>query len=119
MSPILAILFLNSLGDGLRARMSQFADDTTLYSVAPTVDGQLLELQHDLALIQKWCDRWRVDLKPSKCRHMLFDRRQKRARRATRAQVANQLVLPGPQGDVVILTEDRYKLLGVVFTPDL
>ena len=33
------------MGDGLQAHVSQFADDTCIFSTAPTADAQLAELK--------------------------------------------------------------------------
>ena len=100
--------------------MSQFADDTLLYSTAPTAEAQIAELNADLARIQQWCDTWRVDLKPSKCRHLVFDSRGRRDANATAAALTDRLALPSADGSSqTIPTAGSYRLLGVTFTSNL
>ncbi len=66
LGPILFVMYINDLPDGLHSNCYMFADDTKLFrEVTSPTDCQLL--QNDIGLIDKWSKAWHLSFNPSKC----------------------------------------------------
>ena len=61
LGPLLFLIYVNNLGDGIKSRTSFFADDTILYSVI-RVPTDFTQLQDDLRTLQSEERRWVADV---------------------------------------------------------
>lgn len=106
LGPLLFLIFINDITDGVFSNMRLFADDCVLYrTICRTEDSGVL--QQDLERINLWCEKWRMQLNLAKCAHMTFTR--KKITQITSYSINN-----------TVLTQVlEYKYLGVFFTPDL
>ena len=75
LGPTLFSLFTNDLPKSLRsAETYLYADDTTIYCIAETMDLLTNTLNHALAELQKWCERYLMVPHPEKCKAMIVQR---------------------------------------------
>ena len=66
LGPILCLIYINDIVDGLQSNINLFADDCALYR---RIDSQeeCRILQEDLSLLHKWGRCWNMDFNVSKC----------------------------------------------------
>ena len=59
LGPTLFLVYINDLGDNLKAKVRLFADDTVLYQ---TIHGQedVDSLQADLQKLEEWENTWQM-----------------------------------------------------------
>ena len=64
LGPLLFLIYINDLEDGIEANVKFFADDTSLFSIVknPVVSAE--SLQHDLDLITEWAYQWKMSFNP-------------------------------------------------------
>ena len=75
LGPTLFSLFINDLPNSLKsAETYLYADDTTIYCIAGTMDLLTNMLNNVLAELQKWCDRYLMIPHPEKCKAMIVQR---------------------------------------------
>ena len=69
-------LFTNDLPKSLRsAETYLYAQDTTIYCIAETMDLLTNSLNNVLAELQEWCDRNSMVPHPEKCKGMIMQRK--------------------------------------------
>jgi len=67
LGPVLFLIFINDLEQGLGSQAVKFADDTKVFSQISTVrDCEIL--QQDLVLLQKWSQDWQMQFNIEKCK---------------------------------------------------
>ena len=73
LSPIIYIIYVNDYPEEIQSicSLSQFADDTALWSAAYTRSYALLKVQKALNMLEGWCRRWRVKINGDKS-NLLF-----------------------------------------------
>ena len=54
LSPLLFLIYINDLSDGLLSNAKLFADDTSLLSVVHDINTSAIELNSDLKKINDW-----------------------------------------------------------------
>ena len=64
LGPLLFLIFINDLEDGLLSQVKLFADDTSLFSVVLDPELTAQELNHDLELINLWAAQWKMSFNP-------------------------------------------------------
>ena len=64
LGPILFLIFINDLPDGLESFCQIFADDTKVYSSVQNSDS----IQNDLYKLQDWTERWNLHFNVKKCK---------------------------------------------------
>ena len=74
LGPVLFLLFINDLPNGVSNFIKMFADDTKLYSQPKTTDDD--SLQRDLDALQNWSATWLMHFHPEKCKVMRLGRRR-------------------------------------------
>ena len=75
LGPTLFSLFTNDLPKSLQsAETYLYADDTTICCIAEMMDLLTNTLNHALAELQKWCDRYLMVPHPEKCKAMIVQR---------------------------------------------
>ena len=65
--PLLFLLFINDLDDGIVNRLLKFADDTKLYDVV-SCRADYLQLQKDLVTLVEWANTSFMEFNVLKCR---------------------------------------------------
>ena len=81
MGPLLFLIYINDLADGLSSNAKLFADDTSLFSVIHDVDASANELNNDLYQINKWAFQWKMSFNPDpskQAQEIIFSRKTKK-----------------------------------------
>ena len=64
LGPLLFLIFINDLPDGITSLCKIFADDTSLFSKVYDIDISAKELNSDLEKISKWAFQWKMQFNP-------------------------------------------------------
>jgi len=64
LGPLLFLIYINDLENGLKSQVKFFADDTSLFSIVKDPNISALELNHDLKLISLWAYQWKMSFNP-------------------------------------------------------
>ena len=64
LGPLLFLIFINDLPDGIASLCKIFADDTSLFSKVYDIDISAKELNSDLENISKWAFQWKMQFNP-------------------------------------------------------
>ena len=65
LGPLLFLIYINDLPDGLQSEAKLFADDTSLFSVVSNINNSHEELNRDLILIiNNWAFQWKMSFNP-------------------------------------------------------
>ena len=64
LGPLLFLIFINDLPDGITSLCNIFADDTSLFSKVYDIDISAKELNSDLENISKWAFQWKMQFNP-------------------------------------------------------
>ena len=63
--PLLFLMCINDLSEGLSSDAKLFADNTSLFSVIHDSNTSALELNSDWAKINRWVFQWKMNLNPN------------------------------------------------------
>ena len=58
LGPLLFLIYVNNMANGLKSNVKLFADDTSIFSIAKNKNDSARDLTHDLSLISKWVSKW-------------------------------------------------------------
>ena len=78
MGPLLFLIYINDLPEGLITNAKLFADDTSLFSVVRDIAASTEELNNDLTNISKWASQWKIIINPDLTKHaqkVIFSRK--------------------------------------------
>ena len=64
LGPLLFLLYINDLPEGLYSSVKLFADDTAIFSPVKTPFETATELRHDLEKINSWAIQWKMMFNP-------------------------------------------------------
>ena len=64
LGPILFLVYINDITDGLKSEVRIFANDTSLFVVVDDPVFSFEILNHDLQLIEKWANQWKMSFNP-------------------------------------------------------
>ena len=64
LGPLLFLIYINDLSEGLSSNGKLFADDTSLFSVIHDSNTSALELNSNLAKINTWGFQWKMSFNP-------------------------------------------------------
>ena len=64
LGPLLFLIYINNLSEGLSSNPKLFADDTSLFSVIHDSNTSARELNNDLAKINRWAFQWKISFNP-------------------------------------------------------
>ncbi|XP_072443501.1 RNA-directed DNA polymerase from mobile element jockey isoform X1 [Chiloscyllium punctatum] len=78
LGPLLFVMFINDLEEGVEGWVSKLTDDTKIGGVVDNEEG-CCRLQRDLDLIQSWAEEWQMEFNPVKCEFVHFGRTNKKA----------------------------------------
>lgn len=70
LGPILFLIYINDLPNGVSSSVKLFADDTKIYRELSDVEGDALSLQSDLNRMSCWAKTWQMSFNPEKCEVM-------------------------------------------------
>ena len=79
LGPLLFLIYINDLSDGLECNPKLFADDTSLLATVHNIKKATNDLNNDLAKISKWDFQWKMRFNPdiSKQAHeVIFSRKR-------------------------------------------
>ena len=68
LGPLLFLIYINDLEEGIKSQIKFFTDDTSLFSIVHYPVTSAEELNHDLDQISKWAYQWKMsfNLDPTK-----------------------------------------------------
>ena len=81
LGPLLFLIYINDLADGLSSNPKLFADDTSLFSVAHNANTTPKELNNDLVKINRWAYQWKMSFNPDpskQIQEVIFSRKTKK-----------------------------------------
>ena len=64
LGPLLFLVYINDLPEGLQTNAKLFADDTSIFSTVNDVNASYNELNNDLVEINKWAFQWKMFFNP-------------------------------------------------------
>ena len=64
LGPLLFLIYINDLPDGLKSICKIFADDTSLYSKINDIDTSNIDINNDLVKISRWAYQWKMSFNP-------------------------------------------------------
>ena len=64
LGPLLFLICVNDLSDGLTSIIKLFADDTSFFSVVHDINTSAKELNEDLNKINNWAFQWKMNFNP-------------------------------------------------------
>ena len=64
LGPLLFLIYINDLEEGIESHVKFFADDTSLFSIVNDPVSSAVNLQHDLNLITEWAYQWKMSFNP-------------------------------------------------------
>ena len=67
LGPILFLVYINDLEEGVTGKLLKFADDTKLFIKAKAI-GDKQKLQDDIDKLVKWSDKWQMLFNFGKCK---------------------------------------------------
>ena len=79
LGPLLFLIYVNDLPDGLKSECKLFADDTSLFSVVHDISTSASDINNDLTLISYWAFQWKMSFNsdPSKqAQEKIFSRKK-------------------------------------------
>ena len=71
-SPLLFLIYVNDIAVSLLSLTRLFADDSSLFYSASSLDDIQGLINHDLILLSQWAKQWLVTFNPSKTDAILF-----------------------------------------------
>ena len=80
LGPLLFLIYINDLPDGLSSNSKLFADDTSLFSVVHVINTPTTELNSDLKKINDWAFQWKMTFNPDcsrEAQEIIFSRKLK------------------------------------------
>ena len=76
--PLLFLIYINDLPNGLQSNPKLFADDTSLFSTVQDITTSTVSLNNDLTKISEWAVQWKVNFNPDpskQAQELLFGRK--------------------------------------------
>ena len=71
LGPLLFVIYINDLPDGLENVFKMYADDSKVIAEVGEIDHDS-KLQRDIVKIKDWCDKWSMCLNSGKCKVMHY-----------------------------------------------
>ena len=81
LGPLIFLVYINDLVDGLSSNAKLFADDTSLFSAIHNADTSANELNNDSYQINKWAFQWKMSFNPDpskQVQEIIFSRKTKK-----------------------------------------
>ena len=81
LGPLLFLVYINGLSDGLTTNARLFADDVSLFSVVDNINLSATNLNNDLSKINAWANQWKMTFNPDpnkQAQEVIFSRKTKK-----------------------------------------
>ena len=78
LGPLLSLVYINHLPNGLKSNAKLFADDTSLFTIVKDKNESAIILNDDLHLISSWAYKWKMLFNPdpkNPAQEVLFSRK--------------------------------------------
>ena len=108
LGPVLFLMFIDDLDDGLMSRILKFADDTKIFGKVDCHEDRN-RLQSDLDKLVEWADRWQMSFNVGKCKVMHLGRRNEEWNYVMSQQ---RLKAVGEERDLGVTLTDDLKVSG-------
>ena len=72
LGPLLFIIYINDIVEGLESEILIFADDCSLLACGTDPAETVLQLNRDLETISSWADRWKITFNAGKTKDIIF-----------------------------------------------
>ena len=79
LGPLLFLIYINDLSDGLKSECKLFADGTSLFSVVHDINTSASDLNTDLETIGNWAFQWKMNFNPDpnkQAQEIIFSRKK-------------------------------------------
>ena len=79
LGPLLFLIYIKHLSDGLKSKCKLFADDTSLFSLVNNINTSASDLNEDLEKIGNWSLKWKMNFNPDPNKHtqeIIFSRKK-------------------------------------------
>ena len=79
LGPLLFLIYINDLSDGLKSECKLFADDTSLFSVVHDINTSASDLNEDFEKIGNWAFKWKMNFNPDpnkQAQEIIFSRKK-------------------------------------------
>ena len=79
LGPLLFLIYINDLSDGLKSECKLFADDTSLFSLVNDINTSASDLNEDLEKIGNWAFKWKMNFNPDpnkQAQEIIFSRKK-------------------------------------------
>ena len=79
LEPLLFLIYINDLSDGLKSECKLFADGTSLFSVVHDINTSASDLNTDLETIGNWAFQWKMNFNPDpnkQAQEIIFSRKK-------------------------------------------
>ena len=109
LSPLLYLILVNDIPEKIleNGSLSQFADDTAIWSRAYTFHGATSRLQKSINMLEGWCRRWRIKLNASKSKFLLIHKLSEKMPDDLYIQLFDGFVQPGDSAKFLGLEIDQ------------
>lgn len=67
LGPILFIIYINDIDEGIECKISKFADDTKIMNKVTSTENYQ-KLQNDINTLVDWADKWQMEFNIEKCK---------------------------------------------------
>ena len=64
LGPLLFLIYINDLENGIKSSIKFFADDTSLFSIVENPITSAVNINNDLKLISRWATQWKMSFNP-------------------------------------------------------
>ena len=111
LGPLLFLLYINDLIDGMKSDARIFADDTSLFVVVEDPQTTFEILSHDLRLVESWAKQWHMSFNPDPSKppiEIVFSIK-------TKPHIHQPLFFNG----VAVKAEEEHKHLGLILDKKL
>ena len=81
LGPLLFLIYINDLSNGVSSNCKLFADDTSLFSVVNDIQSSAATLRNDLTVISNWAFQWKMIFNPDltkQAQEVIFSRKTKK-----------------------------------------
>ena len=79
LGPLLFLIYINDLSDGLQCSPKLFADETSLFATVHNINNATNDLNNHLTKIMKWAFKWKMSFYPDISEHgneVIFSRKR-------------------------------------------
>ncbi len=76
LGPILFLIYVNDMPEGIESSIKLYADDTSIYSDHKVAQEANTVIRRDLERISKWSKQWKIKLNPDKTERLIISRKK-------------------------------------------